>query len=302
MKVYSGLKNLPRGNAVGGIIDGCMALEGGAFRGVYTSGVLDFLMEQGINMRVTVGVSAGSLNGVAYTSGQVGRAALCNLKYRHDPRWVGRTALKNNHGVIGFDFLQKDFDKEYPLDEDAFFNTGREFIAVATNIVTGQPEYFSSIGHSMKDVYKSVAASSSMPFLSKPVVINGKKYLDGGCATKLPIRWALEQNYKKLIFVGTNKAELRRNEKSSLEKMGKVTYKKYPNLVVALGSANRLYNEDCDLMETAISEGLMFRISPSEPVQVSRLEGDMEKLGALYYLGYNDAKNALPALLKYLNS
>ena len=300
MKIYSGLNSLPRAKAAPGLINGCIALEGGAFRGVYTSGVLDCLMSHGINLTHTIGVSAGALNGVNYTAGQIGRSALCNLKYRHDPRWVGRTAIKNNKGVIGFDFLQKDFLKEYPLDEAEFFNPAKHFIAVAADIETGRPEYFDNHGRSMDQVYRTVAASASMPFLSKPVEIDGRRYLDGGCATKLPIRWALEQGFRKVIFVGTNKSDKRRNENSGLGKMGRIVYHKYPALVDALYSANRKYNEDCEMMEDAISDGKMLRLSPSEPVTVGRLEGDMEKLGALYKLGISDTEARIEEVLNYL--
>ena len=60
-KVYSGINDLPSGSAPEGIIEGCAVLEGGAFRGVYGEGVLDALMQNGINMSCTIGVSAGAI-------------------------------------------------------------------------------------------------------------------------------------------------------------------------------------------------------------------------------------------------
>ena len=98
-QVYSGIGKLPTGRASDNITEGCIVLEGGAFRGVYTSGVLDALMEEDINMRCTVGVSAGALNGVNYVSGQIGRSGRINLRYRHDSRYVGAKAIKKNKGI-----------------------------------------------------------------------------------------------------------------------------------------------------------------------------------------------------------
>ena len=65
MKVYGGLDQLPKGRAAGGLLHGCMVLEGGAWRGLYTQGALDALMENGINMDCTIGVSAGAMSGLA---------------------------------------------------------------------------------------------------------------------------------------------------------------------------------------------------------------------------------------------
>ena len=43
-----------------------LVLEGGAMRGVYTAGVLDVLMENGIQVDGVVGVSAGAVFGCNY--------------------------------------------------------------------------------------------------------------------------------------------------------------------------------------------------------------------------------------------
>ncbi len=301
MKFYSKVNQLPRKKAAPGIVEGCLALEGGAFRGVYTSGVLDVLMENGLNFRTTIGVSAGSLNAVNYTAGQIGRSAVCNLRYRHDSRWVGLKALKSDHGLIGFDFLKNGLAKDYPFDENAFLGTGRHCISVATDLETGEATYFDSYGHTMEEVYKFISASASMPLASQPVVINGRKYLDGGCATKTPIKWALEQGFEKILFVGTNVSTLLRDEKPSAETLIRIAYARYPEFVKAYRRSNIGYNEDLELMAQAVQDGRMFAIHPSEPVTVSRLDGDMEKLGALYQLGRTDAEAQLSSLIEYLN-
>jgi len=300
-KVFSGLEELPRGDAPSGYIDGCMALEGGAFRGVYTSGVLDYLMQKGVNLRTCVGVSAGALNGVNYISGQIGRSGLCNLKHRHDSRWVGTTALRTDKGLIGFDFLKGGLEEEYPFNKERFLDPGHRLVAVATNINTGKPEYFDSQAVSFENIGKAVAASASMPFVSRPVTIGRNHYLDGGCVTKLPIRWALEQGFEKIVFVASREAEYRRKEKDKEGAVLRAFYNDFPKLREAITNANTRYNEDCDLIDKLVEEGRIFRIAPSERVTVSRLEGDMEKLGALYYLGYRDAEANYDALREYLS-
>ena len=153
-KRFSGISKLPNGNTSNKIVPGCIVLEGGAFRGLYTSGVLDALMQFEINMQCTVGTSAGALNGFNYVAGQIGRSARINLGYRHDSRYVGLEAFKNNKGIIGFDFLMKGTQYFDPLNTPRFMNPTRDFIAVCTNCKTGRPEYFSKILISSRDSHK----------------------------------------------------------------------------------------------------------------------------------------------------
>ena len=88
-EVYQSIDSIPTGHAKNWLVPGCMVLEGGALRGTYTSGVLDALMQENINLQTTIGVSAGALVGLHYVSGQIGRAGRMNLIYRHDERYVG---------------------------------------------------------------------------------------------------------------------------------------------------------------------------------------------------------------------
>lgn len=56
-----------------------LVLEGGAMRGLFTAGVLDYLLEQGVLAKRTIGVSAGALVGYNYVCGAIGRTAYINL-------------------------------------------------------------------------------------------------------------------------------------------------------------------------------------------------------------------------------
>ena len=113
---YSGWREIPSGNAPEEITQGCLVLEGGAFRGLYSQGVLDALMENGINMYCTIGVSAGALAGFNYVAGQIGRSARANLRFRHYKDYVGSAALRHAHSPIRLDFLFNDYNKLEPLN------------------------------------------------------------------------------------------------------------------------------------------------------------------------------------------
>ena len=118
MKTYSKLEEIKIGQSNESVINGCLVLEGGAFRGIYSEGVLDVLLENDINMQCTIGTSAGALNGVNYVAGQYGRSARASLGHRHDKRFVGTTAFMNNQGIIGFNFLFEGMNEEIPFDSE----------------------------------------------------------------------------------------------------------------------------------------------------------------------------------------
>ena len=296
-KIFSKMDKLPSGRATNKITKVCLVLEGGAFRGLYGEGVLDALMLAGINAQCTIGVSAGAMNGMNYVSGQIGRSARLNLRYRHDSRYIGLKAIKNNRGVVGFDFIMNQVEEE-KFDEEAFFNPEKKFVVVATNCLTGKPEYFDRdmVG---KKIYDAVSASASMPFISKMVEIDGNLYLDGGCSDKIPYRWAIDQDYDKIIVVRTRPSSDRKKLKSKHIVTSSV-YRSYPEFAQVLSNSNRDYNGQCDEITILNSKKRIYVISPSVYMDISRMEGDLEKLGQLYKLGFNDTARQIKDIIAYL--
>jgi len=295
-KVYSKLADIPKGTAKDLITEGCLVLEGGAFRGLYTQGFLDAMMVNDINMRCVIGVSAGALGGMNYVSGQIGRSARINLGYRHDRRYVGTKAMLHSHSILDVGFLTEERGILEPLDKERFGQPDRRFIAAATNCLTGETAYFEK--GKCSDIIKAVRASATMPFISPMVKINHIPYLDGGCSCKIPYQWALDQEYKKIIVIRTREPSYRKKEKKSSAAFR--LYHKYPEFAQKLTDSSRDYNRQCTEIEKLHAEGRLMRIAPSEPVTVSRIEGDMEKLGALYWLGWNDCISNLDQIRAYL--
>lgn len=300
-EVYKSIDSIPTGRAKNWLVPGCMVLEGGALRGTYTSGVLDALMQENINLYTTIGVSAGALVGLHYITGQIGRAARMNLIYRHDERYVGLTAVKNNKGVIGFDFLFSDEHEGLePFDLEKLYRKDRRFVAVATNLTTGQAEFFEP--GKCEDIMLACRASASMPYVSKPVMIGDTPYLDGGCSDcKIPVQWAIDEGFEKIVVVRTQHRDYRKEVSARTSRVAANTiYRHYPEFADMLEKSDELYNEMCERLLELEAEGRIFVIAPSRQVDISRLEGDMSKLGALYDLGYLDARNQLDALKEYL--
>ncbi len=297
--LYSRYMQLPLAQASDSITPGCLVLEGGAFRGVYSSGVLDVLMEEDINFSCTIGVSAGALNGVNYVAGAIGRSARVNLGFRHDRKYVGVSALLRSRSIIGYDFLFQETPQFLPLNMDRLMDPRRRFVVVATNCFTGETEYFEK--GKCSDILLATQASASMPLVSRMVTVDGRPCLDGGCSVHIPIRWALEQGYEKIVVVRTRQRGFRRKEKDGrIERLEKRVYRNYPQFLEALQASKATYNRTCDLLDRLEQEGRIFVLAPMREVRVTRLEGDMEKLGNLYEEGRLETRTLLPKLREYL--
>ena len=294
---FEWIDNIPTGQAGLNITPGCMVLEGGAFRGLYTQGVLDYLMEHDINMQTTIGVSAGAMGGMSYVSGQIGRSARVNLLYRHNQKYVGLGAMAKDHGITGFTFLFGDISKKYPLDEERFNDPEKRFVVEATNVKTGRPVYFER--GKCSDIYKAVQASATVPYVSEPVEIDGEKYLDGGVSVKVPYGWAIEEGYEKIVVIRTRDRSYR-GDITRQHRILNRAYKDYPEVEQDLLTSNARYNVSLNTLDELEASGRVFVFVPSEPITISRFEGDINALADVYWLGYHDARKNLAALKKYL--
>ena len=295
-----GERPIPEGRASERITEGCLVIEGGAFRGgAYDSGVLDCLMVNDINFQCVLGVSAGAITGLDYMSGQIGRSARLNIGFRHDPRYVGYKALYSDKSLVGFTFLYDTYNEIEPFDEEFFKRKSRRFITVATDMHTGKPAFFER--GKCRSIKRAVRASASMPLVTKPVVMNGVPYLDGGCSDKIPYDWALEQGFEKIVVIRTREREYRKKAISKAERKALETvYRKFPDFVRSATASNEQYNAQCEELERLEKEGRLMLLEPKTPVTIGRLESDMGKIKALYWQGYQETEDALERLRAYL--
>ena len=270
-----------------------LVLEGGGLRGVFTCGVLDCFMDHGIRFPFTVGVSAGACNGLSYMSGQRGRARSSNIDLMEKHHYVGFKYLITQGCIMDYKLLFEDFpEKIIPYNYDAYFSNPDRFVMVTTNCLTGEAEYFEEKSSSER-VMSIVRASSSLPFVSKITYVDGVPMLDGGIVDSIPVQYALDQGYEKLVVILTRNKGYRKKEGKM--RIAKAFYRKYPELQKALSLRNIRYNQTMDLIERLEAEGKAVVIRPANPVEVGRMEKDTGKLATLYQEGY-DIASALQIL------
>lgn len=276
-------------------------LEGGAFRTLYTAGVLDVFMERGLWLD-TLGVSGGALTGASYVSRQPDRTRIINLAHRHDANYVGAGALRREHSLIGFRYLFGDLCDLHPFDEETFMqNPEQRYVAVATCCETGRPVYFDRDDLTPDGIYQAMAASSSMPVVCPPVKLGNYGYLDGGISDSLGLRWALHEGYERIIVIRTrDRAYRKQPESKATLALYNSRYAAKPLLREDLAMISTRYNDMAAALEQLEAEGRIFVIAPSHPVTVTRLENDLKKLQTLYLEGRQETEAAWDALTEYL--
>ena len=276
-----------------------IVLEGGAMRGLYSAGVLDVIMEEGIEAEGLVGVSAGAAFGCNYKSKQIGRAIRYNTKYCNDPRYGSIKSFLKTGDIFDVEFCYKTLPYELdPMDWDTFEKNPVEFYAVSTDMETGEAVYFKAEKEG-EETMKMIQSSASMPLVSKPVLLNGREYLDGGISDAIPIKWFQSQGYEKNIVILTRPYGYRK-KKSKMALLVKLMLRKYPKIVHAMNTRHIRYNETLDALEQMEKEGKVLLFYPPSDVLVKRTESDPKKLQAIYEAGRKDALKRLDELKRFV--
>lgn len=277
-----------------------IVLEGGSMRGMFTAGVLDTFMDKDIKIDGMIGVSAGALFGPNYFSKQRGRALRYNKRFCKDPRYMSVWSFLLTGNIVGRKFAYYDVTSKHDVfDNETFMKNAPEYYVTVSNVETGKPEYLQ-----VKDVVAEIEklrASSSLPFVSQIVEVDGNKYLDGGISDSIPVLKAKEMGYDKIIVVLTRPIEYRKEPFSDkMLKLMSVKYRKYPNFVEALRNRYQNYNETVEKIMELEEKGEIFVIRPSEPILVKTIERDANKLQYVYDLGVRVCHERLDALREYL--
>ncbi len=279
-----------------------IVLEGGSMRGMFSAGVLDTFMDENIKLDGMIGVSAGALFGPNYFSKQKGRALRYNKRFCKDRRYMSIWSLLFTGNIVGKQFAYYGVTTKYDVfDNDTFMKANPEYYVTVTNVETGKPEYL-QVTDVVKEMEK-LRASSALPFVSKLVEVDGKKYLDGGISDSIPVLKAKEMGYDKLIVVLTRPIEYRKTPFSDkMIKLMSMKYKKYPKFVEAMKNRYINYNETVEKILELEEQGEIFVIRPSEPILVKTIERDADKLQYVYDLGVRVCKDRMSVLKEFLTS
>lgn len=275
-----------------------LVLEGGGFRGMYTCGVIDVFMENGICFNEVVGVSAGAAFGCNIKSKQIGRALRYNKRFCRDPRYSGLKSFIKTGDLYNKDFAYGIVPTILdPFDTKTFRDNPLKFTLVCTDIHTGKPVYHEINNGDATDI-EWIRASASIPIVSKPVKLDGYELLDGGVSDSIPVDWMLDRSTKTVVVLTRDKT-YRKKPMKYINLLTKA-FKEYPNLQHALENRHIVYNETLDRIEQLEREGRIFVIRPSKPIACAMIEKDPNHLQEIYDIGRKDALHYLEDLKTYL--
>ena len=268
-----------------------LVLEGGGMRGVFTSGVLDWMIDHGITFPYLVGVSAGSSNALSYASHQRGRGKYIFADLQVERHYLGMRNLWRHHSIMDMDLLYHELPESlWPYDYAAYQANPMRVESVATDCITGNAVYLEEKDDPAR-IIDIVRASSSLPFACPIAYVDGQPMLDGGISDSIPIQRALDQGFEHAIVVLTRDCDYRKKEEPS--HLPPFIYRRYPNLREALRTRGARYNAQVALVERLEREGRITVIRPDHPVDVARIETNMDKMNALYQHGFEVAERVL---------
>ncbi len=264
-----------------------IVFEGGAFRTIFSCGVMDAFLENDIMPDYMIGVSAGAAYGVSYASRQKGRNLKIIMDYVHDKRYMGIHNLidRRNKCYYSLKFTYDTIPNELlPFDYDAFDAYHGEFYAVVTNVLTGKPEYmrYTTSDHTNR----LLQATCALPMLFPQIDINGIPYMDGGLSDSIPFLRAFQDGCDRVVVVLTREAGYRKQTTSSVKTLARA-YLKYPEIAKDLVKRAGRYNRCLRLLEKYEKKGKVLVIRPESTAGFSRLERNQQKILALYDDGYS---------------
>lgn len=277
-----------------------LVLEGGALRGLFTAGVIDFMLDKNIMFPYVIGVSAGTCNALDYLSKQNGRGKACMIQ-NNETWYYGLKEFKSSHKLINLDKVFNEYPyNQYPFDFDTYFNSDIVNEIVVTNCLNGKSEYHTE----KKDPVRLSAlaeASSSMPLLTDMMKIDGIPYLDGGLSDSIPVQRAFDMGCTKCVVVLTRRKGSQAKQLLAEKKLYSEIYKDYPELAETILNRPTIYKQQLKLIDKLEKEGKIFVIRPDIP-NIKRLENDYARLVAFYDRGYMIARDVYPDMMKFINN
>lgn len=265
-----------------------LVLEGGGIRALYTSGVLDAFMENGIEFPYVIGVSAGSCNGVSYLGKNLHRMKDITINYSGDKRYKSINSMLKNGEYLNSKWIFGELTYDiYPLDYDTYDSSNATMCVVATNALTGKAEYFYPTD--FRDNCEVLRASCALPLATKAVQIGKDYYFDGGVTDSIPLERALDDGCEKCVVILTQDKNYIKQPMGHSSAIKKVM-KKYPLVAQAILERHNMYNAQREYVFEQQKQGKALVICPEEPLNCGTLNVSPAQQRDIYNLGYYQGK------------
>lgn len=277
-----------------------LVLEGGGMRGLFSAGVMDVMMENGIRFDGIIGVSAGATFGCNYKSLQPGRVLRYNMRFKDDPRYMGWKAFWKTGDFVTAKFSYHYLPEKLDIfDKETFANNPAKFYLVTTDVETGKPCYrhFEKVDYEMLEWLR---ASASLPILSTPVELEGHRYLDGGISDSIPLRYFQGEGFDRNVVILTQPLGFRK-KRTKLIPLFKATMRRYPAIIKAMERRHIMYNEELDYLAEQTTLGNTLLISPDAAIPIGRTSRNGDKMQMVYEMGRKTGEAYLERIKNFVN-
>ena len=261
-----------------------LVLEGGAMRGLFTAGIIDVMMEHGVEPDGLIGVSAGAAFGCNYKSRQPGRALRYNKRFARDKRYCSWQSWWKTGDLYNAEFGYHIIPTQYDhFDDQAFEENPMDFYAVCTDVETGEAVY-KKLEKSGQLTYDWIRASASMPLASKVVELEGRKLLDGGVADSIPLAYFESIGYERNVVILTQPDGYVK-EHNRLMPLMRIALRKYPRMIEAMDKRHLMYNRELGYVYEAETTGRALVIRPEQTLPIGHISHDPEEMQRVYDIG-----------------
>lgn len=261
-----------------------LVLEGGGMRSLFSEGVFDVLLENGIEFDGAIGVSAGATIGSNFKSRQARRALRYNINHSNDWRYVSLRSWITTGDIVGGEYSYHVLPFQHDIFDIAAYEANpMEFYAVCTDVDSG--EYFvKQLPKINYEALEWMRASASMPIVSRPVSIGGRRYLDGGIANSIPLEYFQSIGYERNLVILTQPIGYRK-KKTKLMPLFNIFCRKTPKIKEAMRRRHLMYNAQLDYISLQQQLGNTLVVCPDEALPIGRLEMKPDKMRHIYNLG-----------------
>ena len=274
-------------------------MEGGALRGLFTAGILDVLMANGVRFDGLVGVSAGAAFGCNYKSGQAGRVIRYNKRFAHEWRYCSWRSWIATGDLFGGEFCYHKMPDELDVfDKETFDSNPMEYYAVCTDVETGEAVY-KRLMKCSPETYEYIRASASMPMVSNIVEVGGRKLLDGGVTDSIPLRFFQEQGYERNLVILTQPADYQKRH-NRLMPILRLWLHRYPKMIEALDKRHEMYNQQLEYVREEERKGNTYVIRPPQKLVIGHISHDENEMQGVYQMGRRVGEGRLKDIVEFL--
>jgi len=246
-----------------------LVVEGGALRGVFSTGILDAFLEARFNpFDFYIGVSSGASNLAAYLAEMIGRNKRIYSDYSLRPEFIDMARFLRGGHLMDLDWLWSTTIREIRLDLQRIYAKRKPFIVVLTDVQTGEAVYRQTSAHDLEHILK---ASSAMPlFYRSCPIVDDRQMTDGGVADALPVSKAISLGAHRIMVIRSRKRDyVKRHD--PFDCLMRCMIRRYPSLQLAITKRVWRYNSAVKLIRKPPDGVTIVEICPPENFRVSRL-------------------------------